>query len=119
MNDDVVQLIVRHTVMYAASKNNILINLSLEEMHTFIGILLLSGYVPLPRRRMFWEQSNDCHNMLVLKSMRRNRFEEMFRYLHVFDNEIININDKISKVRPLLDKLNEFCYMLQSRKKSV
>lgn len=62
---------------------------------------------PLPRRRMYWENNEDTHNILVDKSMRRNRFEEIFRYLHVADNSNLQPNDKMAKVRPLFDMLNE------------
>ncbi|KAJ8958149.1 hypothetical protein NQ318_006086 [Aromia moschata] len=41
-------------------------------MYTFIGILLLSGYLPVPRRRMFWEQQKDMQNILVADALSRD-----------------------------------------------
>ncbi|CAB3231969.1 unnamed protein product [Arctia plantaginis] len=81
-------------------------SLSDQEVYCFIGILILSGYAPLPRRRMYWESNEDTHNILVVKSMRRNRFEEISRYFHVADNTALPENDKMAKVRPLIDMLN-------------
>lgn len=92
--------------MYAASKNRASSVLEVGEMYTFIGILLLSGYVSLPRRRMFWENSEDVHNNLVSNSMRRNRFEEIFSNLHAADNGNLPVNDKYGKLRYLIDALN-------------
>ncbi|KAJ8881435.1 hypothetical protein PR048_017916 [Dryococelus australis] len=36
-----------------------------NEIKCFISILLLSGYVSVARRRMFWEGSKDCYNEIV------------------------------------------------------
>lgn len=99
--------IVRHTVMYAVQKGNMAFTLSDDEIYCFIGILILTGYCPLPRRRMYWESNEDTHNLLVAKSMRRNRFEEILRYFHVADNSNLVAGDKMAKVRPLFDMLNK------------
>lgn len=49
---EVFSMIVTQTNNYAAHKNKNL-NLAVEELKCFIGILLLSGYVDVPRRRMY------------------------------------------------------------------
>lgn len=103
---EVIDDIVRNTVTYAASQNRTL-TLSSSEMYTFVGILFLSGYNILPRRRMYWEESSDVQNILVSKSMRRRRFEEIFRNLHLVNNDVIDRSDKMAKVRPLINVLNE------------
>lgn len=38
--------------------------------------------------------------------MSRNRFQEIKRNLHL-SNNVIDVNDKFSKVRPYLDTMNE------------
>ncbi|XP_035455963.2 piggyBac transposable element-derived protein 3-like [Spodoptera frugiperda] len=106
-SEDVIRYIVRHTVMYAVEKHNYNFCLSGDELSCFIGILLLSGYAPLPRRRMYWETNEDTHNVLVVKSMRRNRFEEIFRYFHVADNGNLRAGDKMAKIRPLFNIMNK------------
>src|SRR6218665_3715789 len=53
---EVFGLIVIQTNNYAARKNKNL-NMTVEELKCFIGILLLSGYVEVPRRRMYLQQS--------------------------------------------------------------
>ncbi|KAF2887950.1 hypothetical protein ILUMI_18223, partial [Ignelater luminosus] len=78
-----------------------------EEMLVFISILYISGYVPVPRRPMFWEGRPDTKNTLVSNSMRRNRFEDIFRYIHTADNNNLPKNDKMAKLRPLIEKVNE------------
>ena len=76
-------------------------------MKTFIGILVLSGYVQVPRRSMYWERNEDAYNPFVASSMRRDRFTKILNMLHVANNEDLPAGDKYAKVRPLLDILNE------------
>lgn len=120
LNEELLSLLTRKSVTYAAAdKNCPNFQMSTNEMYTFIGILLLSGYVPLPRRRMFWEEKDDTYNPMVAKSMRRNKFEEIFRYLHVVENDTIDKSDKLAKVRPFLDKLNELFMLYAPIEKDV
>ncbi|KAF2888416.1 hypothetical protein ILUMI_17757 [Ignelater luminosus] len=106
LSSDVLETLVKNTVMYAASKNYKL-EVGNEEMLVFISILYISGYVPVPRRRMFWEGRPDTKNTLVLNSMRRNRFEDIFRYIHAADNNNLPRNDKMAKSCLLIKKVNE------------
>ncbi|XP_050024907.2 piggyBac transposable element-derived protein 2-like [Dermacentor andersoni] len=105
-DDEVINLLVANTNTYAQQKNRLL-NVNAGEMRCFLGILLLSGYVPVPRRRMLWENSRDSHNELVANSMRRDRFEAIFTNLHVADNNNLVQEDKFTKLRPLFRLLNE------------
>lgn len=70
-------------------------------------MLLLSSYVQVPRRRMFWEREKDTHNDLVSNAISRDRFELIMSNLHFADNNQINNNDKFAKVRPFFRHLNQ------------
>uniref|UniRef100_A0A2H1WMP4 SFRICE_026838 n=1 Tax=Spodoptera frugiperda TaxID=7108 RepID=A0A2H1WMP4_SPOFR len=67
----------------------------------FLEILILSGYHRLPRERV----------SLIARFMSRNRFLDIKRNLHLVDNSLAStLNDKIFKVRPLEECLNQkFC----------
>jgi len=103
---EVFGMIVTQSNNYAARKNKNL-DMTVEELKCFIGILLLSGYVEVPRRRMYWQQSEDTHNSLVAAAMTRNRFDEIMSCLHLTDNDRLEKADKFAKVRPLFDELNK------------
>lgn len=118
-SEDVIRYMVRHTVMYAVEKHNYNFCLSGDELNCFIGIILLSGYSPLPRRRMYWESNEDTHNILIAKSMRRNRFEEIFRYFHVADNSNLRKGDKMAKIRPLFNLMNKKFLMYAPIEKNI
>ena len=55
-------------------------------LKAFITILLVSGYVNLPRRPMYWEHNEDNHNTTVSPLLSRNRFNETMQNLHLADN---------------------------------
>ena len=67
----------------------------------------MSGYFPLPRRCMFWENSDDTHNTTVSKAMTRKRFKEILSLFHIADNDNLPMNNKFGKVRSLFTKLNK------------
>jgi len=106
-DEEVTEHIVRLTKLYAHQKGKTNFDTSSAEPKCFFAILLVSGYVPLPRRRMFWEHSPDVCNIAVGSAMSVNRCEELMRYLHVSDNLNLPTGDKMGKVRPLMTMLNE------------
>ena len=75
---------------------------SVEEMRTFIGILLLSGYNSVPRRRLYWSNKPETRNELVAQSMQRNRFDKIMKYFHAADNHQLVAKDKFAEVRQFL-----------------
>ncbi|GBM89594.1 hypothetical protein AVEN_268442-1 [Araneus ventricosus] len=76
-------------------------------MKVFIVILILSGYNTVPGQKRFWENASDLRNDLVYNAMRRDRFVQIMKCMHCADNTKINPNDKLFKLRPLLDKLKK------------
>ena len=104
---DLMNLIVEQSVLYARQCGNHSYETSIQEMRSLLGILLVSGYTKVPRRRMYWELSTDAHNDAIASAMSRNRFLECLRYLHFADNEQLEANDRYAKVRMLFTDLNQ------------
>jgi len=93
---------------YAKYKNDSsFVDVTKEEMLVWLSIVILSGYNVVPTKRSYWEDKGDVHNSLAAGSMRRNRFLEICRYMHVADNSKPNLNDKMWKLQPLLEKFRE------------
>lgn len=105
LDQEIIDMFVTCTNMYAATKNR-RSDITAEEIKVFFGILLLSGYMSTPRRRMFWENSPDSHNDIVSDSMSRNRFEHILANIHCCDNNNLDKNDRFAKVRPFFNKIN-------------
>ena len=106
-DDEVITHIVEMSKLYATQKGKANFCVTPEEVRGTLAILLLSGYVPLPARRMFWEPTEDVANAAVTSMMSLNRFEEILRYLHLADNSCLPAGDKMAKVRPLYNMMNQ------------
>ncbi|KAK3884257.1 hypothetical protein Pcinc_011468 [Petrolisthes cinctipes] len=78
--------IVKSTVNYAVQRGNHSFTLTSDEMKSFIGILLVSGYCCVPRRRLYWQKQPDVYNYLIASSLRRDRFDEIIKFFHAADN---------------------------------
>lgn len=74
---------------------------SLTEIRIFLGILIVSGYHPLPSKRHHWSSEEDMGEDLVQSAMSRKRFEEVLRFLHLAGNANLPSNDKMATLRPL------------------
>ena len=72
-------------------------------------MLLLTGYNPLPRRRLDWENSSDVHNAVMSNAMSLNHFEEIFSILHLIGNMNLDKQDQMTKVRPFHDMISKHC----------
>lgn len=105
-DDEVIELILTETNNYAQQKN-INANFEKHEILAFIGVLILSGYVQVPRKKMYWEREKDCHNDLISDAITRNRFYMIFSNFHVCNNQHLDTDDKFAKVRPLFDLINK------------
>ena len=83
--------------------------MSVEKLKAFLTILLVSGYVGLPRQEMYWERRKDYHNLVVSAMMRKTEFLECkrYQYLHRADSNALNSSDKFAKVRPLFNAINK------------
>jgi hypothetical protein len=77
------------------------------DIKIFIGILLLTGYHKLPREKQLWSLDEDLHVRFVSNAMSRNRFQEIKRYINLADNNNLDKSDKMAKLRPLMNMLNQ------------
>lgn len=109
IDDSIIELFVRETQMYSLFKNCPDPQVTSEEMKTFIAILILSGYDPKPSKRHFWDSGLDMKNIMVSNSMRRDRFVQIMRFIHLADNNSIDTTDKMYKLRPLINALKTKC----------
>ena len=109
-DDAVINHIVEMTNLYAR-RDKSMVNFCTDkcEIRTFLAILLLSGFNTRPRIRMYWESSPLVHCEAVANAMSRNRFKELMSCFHLCDNMSLNNSDKMTKVRPFFNMMNERC----------
>ena len=102
-----IDLITSETNRYAMQKNETQM-VSETDLRALIGVLFLSGYVPLPRRKIYWERERDAHNeQLVTKAISRDKFDFVMKNIHFQDNNHLDTSDKFAKIRPLFQHLNK------------
>lgn len=104
-SDRLLSEMLEQTNLYSSQKNKSL-KMTMDEMYVFLGGFLLSGYAKYPNKRMFWSGQNDVPKILQ-ESIRLNRYEEILRHFHLNDNFKIDANDRLYKLRPLIEELNQ------------
>ena len=52
---------------------------------------------------MYWENSPDVFCQTISDNMPRNRFAMLMKYFHLCDNNNLNADDKMCKLRPVKD----------------
>ena len=76
----------------------------------FTGILLLTGYNMRPRCKIYWKNCSDVRNESISIAMLRNRVEEIMSMPNnCRDNNQLDVDDKVSKMRPLNNFNNQRC----------
>lgn len=93
-------------LVYMLFKKNVELNVTLDEIKVFIGGILMSGYAKYPNKRLYWSDKKDTPKLLS-NSMRLNRFEKILNNFHLNDNSKLQSNDRLFKIRPVIDHLNE------------
>lgn len=106
-NEEVLDHLVKQMNLYAQQCGEHNFITSVSEMRAFVGILFASSYALLPRRPVHWENESDVHNEAIASTMSRNRFDQMMKFLYLADNTTLTPGDKLTKVRPLFDILNQ------------
>lgn len=76
---------------------------TLEEIKAFLALNILFGIKRLPELKMYWSSEPLLGVVEVQKVMSRNRFDKIRQYLHLNDNRNACGQDKLFKIRPLLD----------------
>ncbi|XP_063878299.1 piggyBac transposable element-derived protein 2-like isoform X1 [Scylla paramamosain] len=107
-DDDLLQMIVDESNLYATQERGSSLNLTVEELEQFIGTVLYSTIFHLPRTRRYWKKSSWVQQIAEVFS--RNRWEEIKKYIHFNDNSNMpaptdETRDKLFKIRPIVDKL--------------
>uniref|UniRef100_A0A8C5E3K8 PiggyBac transposable element-derived protein domain-containing protein n=1 Tax=Gouania willdenowi TaxID=441366 RepID=A0A8C5E3K8_GOUWI len=115
MTDELLQHVADETNRYAGqyfqlhpeslphSRGNSWNPVSVGELKTFFGLSFLTGYVKKPSLYLYWSMDEVDATPYFNKTMPKNRFQILCRYLHSKNNESQDASDKMYKVRPVLD----------------
>lgn len=119
VTDDVFQQIVHNTNRYAihnitnmpeatrGARINQWSPTNIEEIKKMFGLILFMGLVKLPRLAHYWSKDKIIGHPFPRTVMSRNRFELLLKMLHFSDKDDENKEDRLHRVRQLVDNLNE------------
>uniref|UniRef100_A0A3B4VB30 PiggyBac transposable element-derived protein domain-containing protein n=1 Tax=Seriola dumerili TaxID=41447 RepID=A0A3B4VB30_SERDU len=105
------ELTVEMSNLYSMQTKGKALDLSMDELLSFYGVLLASGYSSVPRRHMYWSYDPDVYNEAISNAIRRNRFDEIMASIHLVDNSKAT-DDPFYKVRPIFSALNSTYKMM-------
>ena len=78
-----------------------------NELNAYLGMNIFMGINQLPSYKDYWSKDQFIGNEGIKSVMPVKRYEKITEYLHVSDRNNENANDKLSKVRPVIDSLKE------------
>ena len=104
--DDFFDLVVRATISYARSKfGDQNFTTDRDEMSAFFGLNILMGINELPKISLYWDSDLFLGNAGFKTTIPLKRFWLLNRYFHISDPRQENRTDKLTKIRPLISKL--------------
>ncbi len=107
LDKDFFSLLSHESKRYSAWKGLQVKEPSTEEWKHVLATLFLSGYHQLPSRRHYWSSRPDFQVKFITDAMSRNRFEQILSTIHFADNQRLDKDDRMSKLRPLMSHLEE------------
>lgn len=107
----ILRKIVEETNLYAVQKKPERPPVfSTEDIRQFLGIILYMSLVRMPSVRSYWSEKLEF--LPIKNTMTVNKFEKIRQYIHFNDNNCFIPrdqpgHDRLFKIRPILDALNE------------
>lgn len=101
--------IVEQSNLYASQKGKDDFQLTVGELKTFLGVVLVMTYIKYACTKMYWNSEEGVRMDLIANVMSCNRWEDIRRYLHFVDLESIppNNTDKLVRIRPVLKRFHD------------
>jgi len=106
-NEAICKHIIKESKRYANMKNDHNFNFGTDDLHHFLAIIFISGYNQRQQEWMYWSKEKDIECPIISSIMSSKRFKSIKRFLHFNDNNNLDPQDKLSKIRPLLDLAND------------
>ena len=100
--------ILTQSNLYVNQKQRVVPVFTLPDLRGFVSLNIVMGYHTLPSYKLYWSNQPDLAVPLMPSTMSKTRFEHFLSNLHVNDDADRNrpAHDKLWKLRPLLDSLN-------------
>ncbi|KAE8741011.1 hypothetical protein FOCC_FOCC013480 [Frankliniella occidentalis] len=113
-DDDMLNHIVEQSNIYSMQKDGKPLELTVQELKTFLGLMIYMGICNLPNMRDYW--SSEMRVPQIADCMAHKRFQKIRSHIHFADNlddseEVMA--DRYRKVRPLISMMQNKCRALE------
>lgn len=119
IDDDLLQLIVEKSNQNELFRKGKPLRLTIEELKTFLGITVLMACINYPPIKMY--RNHKYAMAIITEAMSRDRYIHLRNSIKiVFDLDItpeMRQNDKLWKVRPLINRVLLGCYAQEREQK--
>ena len=112
--EEIITDIVEQTNLYSYQKKQKNITTTEEEIKSLIGIMMKMGIVFLPSYKCYWSQQ--LRYSPVADVMSRTWFQLLLENRHFVNNDEIYKNDKLAKIRPIVDIVHNQCIQVEPEK---
>lgn len=122
LDNEIMERIVRETNLYAEqfiratrvksfSRMKKWVPVTIDEMWTFLGIVILQGILGKPKQAWYWSTNKMLETPFFREVMTENRFTLIMKCLHFANNEAFDANThkapKLKKIFELFEAINK------------
>lgn len=105
------ELITEQTNLYSVqTRDHKSVTTNMKEMIHYAGIQMMMGTLSYPQAKLYWNRLVAVP--IIQSAMTKNRFFELRHYLHFSDNDAPHTDDRLWKVRPIIDPVLRKCNSL-------
>ncbi|XP_043485876.1 piggyBac transposable element-derived protein 4-like [Polistes fuscatus] len=78
-----------------------------DELKIYIALCIIMGDVKKSSVQMYWSKRSVIETPIFRQTMPYRRFLQISRFLHFANNKVVNRSDKLSKIKPVINYLNQ------------
>ncbi|XP_061382924.1 piggyBac transposable element-derived protein 2-like [Danaus plexippus] len=113
---DLITDIVYNTNLYAVEQLGRSIQLTEDEIKSFLAIQIMMGIVQMPAYTDYWARKT--RYPLIADLMPLKKYQQIRRYIHFVDNTLQD-SDRYFKIRPLMEKIRKNFLKIEEGKYSI
>nr|CDJ87617.1 piggyBac transposable element-derived protein [Haemonchus contortus] len=119
ITDEMIELIIREMNRYGLSKYPDWTDIDEEELLKFLAICSQMGLEIRSNLEDYWNTRKVFSGSFAAKLISRNRFVQILNAFHFADNDAPDKSNRLYKIQPILDMLNEEFAAVYSPGKNV
>lgn len=104
LSADIIEDIVHNTNLYSVQEHGKSVQVTIEEMESFLAIQIMMCVVRMPAYVDYWARRTRFAR--IADQMPLKRYQQIRRYIHFVDNTMEN-GDRYFKIRPVMERIRQ------------